>query len=60
MINYEVPIHVNSLVHRCGRTARAGKSGNAYVLMEDYQVNHFHFLALIVTRLHSFILWSDK
>lgn len=30
VINYDVPISSQQYVHRCGRTARAGASGNAY------------------------------
>jgi superfamily II DNA/RNA helicase len=56
VISYEVPLHVNSLVHRCGRTARAGKSGDAYVLMEDHQVLGVTALPLISKRRNSLIL----
>ncbi|SMN21597.1 similar to Saccharomyces cerevisiae YNR038W DBP6 Essential protein involved in ribosome biogenesis [Maudiozyma saulgeensis] len=30
IVNYDVPISSQQYVHRCGRTARAGASGNAY------------------------------
>ncbi|USN55343.1 MAG: C-terminal helicase domain-containing protein [Candidatus Peribacteria bacterium] len=37
VINYDVPNDPESYVHRIGRTARAGKSGNAlmFVTKED-------------------------
>ena len=32
VINYDIPMHSENYVHRIGRTARAGKSGNAITL----------------------------
>lgn len=32
VINYDIPMHAENYVHRIGRTARAGKSGNAIML----------------------------
>jgi len=32
VINYDIPMHAENYVHRIGRTARAGKSGNAITL----------------------------
>jgi len=40
VINYDLPEEVASYVHRIGRTARAGKSGQAYSLVcEDHAMN---------------------
>ena len=32
VINYEFPLNIKTFIHRCGRTARAGKSGTVYSL----------------------------
>ncbi|MFQ5328454.1 MAG: DEAD/DEAH box helicase [Thermodesulfobacteriota bacterium] len=40
VINYDLPEEVASYVHRIGRTARAGKTGQAYSLVcEDHAMN---------------------
>jgi hypothetical protein len=41
VINYEVPTHVKTYVHRVGRTARAGRSGVSYTLLQNEEVYHF-------------------
>ena len=38
VINYDVPAHVQTYVHRVGRTARAGKVGYAYTLVRYEEV----------------------
>ena len=38
VINYDVPAHVQTYVHRVGRTARAGKPGTAYTLVRHEEV----------------------
>lgn len=41
VINYDVPIFAKTYVHRCGRTARAGKQGMAISLLKGGQVRQF-------------------
>ena len=41
VINYDVPGFAKTYVHRCGRTARAGKSGVAISLLKGGQVGQF-------------------
>jgi ATP-dependent RNA helicase DDX51/DBP6 len=41
VINYDVPGFAKTYVHRCGRTARAGKSGTAISLLKGGQVGQF-------------------
>ncbi|KAL7065660.1 putative ATP-dependent RNA helicase DBP6 [Cryptosporidium serpentis] len=41
VINYDVPINWKVYIHRIGRTARAGKVGYTYTLVDKYQINYF-------------------
>ncbi|KAL2129383.1 hypothetical protein VTI74DRAFT_7879 [Chaetomium olivicolor] len=41
VINYDVPISETSYVHRVGRTARAGRSGCAWTLLEHAEARRF-------------------
>jgi len=41
VINYDVPLFIQSYIHRSGRTARAGKSGSSYTLVKKSQMHHF-------------------
>ncbi|KAJ3080030.1 ATP-dependent RNA helicase dbp6 [Quaeritorhiza haematococci] len=41
VINYDTPPRVKAYVHRCGRTARAGREGNAYTILEKREVRWF-------------------
>ncbi|KAJ1943615.1 ATP-dependent RNA helicase dbp6, partial [Linderina pennispora] len=41
VINYDVPTHMSQYTHRVGRTARAGRAGSAYTLVEASQAYHF-------------------
>ncbi|WFC94786.1 RNA helicase [Malassezia brasiliensis] len=41
VISYDVPVDMAKYVHRVGRTARAGRSGDAWSLVEEQEVFHF-------------------
>ncbi|CAG8521870.1 6839_t:CDS:10 [Acaulospora morrowiae] len=41
VINYDVPVYMKKYVHRVGRTARAGRRGDAYSLVETQEANYF-------------------
>jgi ATP-dependent RNA helicase DDX51/DBP6 len=41
VINYDIPTSVTNYVHRVGRTARAGRSGNAWTLFTDTEGRWF-------------------
>ncbi|KAL5369828.1 eIF4a-1-like RNA SFII helicase Dbp6p [Cryptosporidium parvum] len=41
VINYDVPNNIKTYIHRAGRTARAGKIGYTYTMVENNQIRHF-------------------
>ncbi|TPX71517.1 hypothetical protein SpCBS45565_g01046 [Spizellomyces sp. 'palustris'] len=41
VVNYDVPTRVKTYVHRIGRTARAGRVGVAYTILEDREARWF-------------------
>ncbi len=45
VINYDVPVDMRKYVHRVGRTARAGRTGDAWTLVEEQEVS----LAMLVS-----------
>lgn len=38
VVNYDAPVDMRKYVHRVGRTARAGRVGDAWTLVEDQEV----------------------
>lgn len=41
VINYDVPVDMRKYVHRVGRTARAGREGEAWTLVETQEAKYF-------------------
>ncbi|KAJ7585027.1 DEAD-domain-containing protein [Mycena floridula] len=41
VVSYDVPVDMRKYVHRVGRTARAGRSGDAWTLVEEQEARHF-------------------
>jgi len=41
VVNYDAPVDMRKYVHRVGRTARAGRMGDAWTLVEEQEARHF-------------------
>ncbi|KAL1920871.1 uncharacterized protein VTP21DRAFT_11506 [Calcarisporiella thermophila] len=41
VISYDVPVFMKKYIHRVGRTARAGREGDAYTIVETQEARHF-------------------
>jgi len=41
VVSYDVPVDIRKYVHRLGRTARAGRSGDAWTLVEEQEARYF-------------------
>ncbi|KAF9223498.1 DEAD-domain-containing protein [Gyrodon lividus] len=41
VVSYDTPIDIRKYVHRVGRTARAGRDGDAWTLVEEQEARHF-------------------
>eukprot|EP00484_Ammonia_sp_Unknown_P008570 CAMPEP_0197075740 /NCGR_PEP_ID=MMETSP1384-20130603/211763_1 /TAXON_ID=29189 /ORGANISM="Ammonia sp." /LENGTH=633 /DNA_ID=CAMNT_0042514589 /DNA_START=27 /DNA_END=1930 /DNA_ORIENTATION=+ len=48
IINYDIPIHSKDYIHRVGRTARAGKKGQAINLVTQYDVEIFQRIEQLI------------
>ncbi|KAJ4478107.1 DEAD-domain-containing protein [Lentinula aciculospora] len=46
VIQYDPPTDPKVFSHRCGRTARAGRSGRAYTLLVDREVGYVDFVSV--------------
>jgi len=44
VISYDVPLDIRKYVHRSGRTARAGREGSAWTLLEEQEARHFKLM----------------
>jgi len=38
VISYDTPRHIQTYIHRIGRTARAGQQGTAFTLLQNKEV----------------------
>lgn len=58
VVQVEPPADPKAFSHRCGRTARAGRSGRAYVLLCGREVEYVDFMAVrkIPLKRHPYIL----
>jgi superfamily II DNA/RNA helicase len=50
VVNYDLPMDIKSHVHRVGRTARAGKPGDAFTLISPFQQSLFQEIMKKVDR----------
>ncbi|CUA68560.1 ATP-dependent RNA helicase dbp6 [Schizosaccharomyces pombe 972h-] [Rhizoctonia solani] len=41
VVSYDIPVDMRKYVHRVGRTARAGRKGDAWSLVEDQEARYF-------------------
>lgn len=41
VVSYDAPVDMRKYVHRVGRTARAGRAGDAWTLVEEQEVRFF-------------------
>lgn len=50
VINYDTPVHIQTYLHRAGRTARAGRRGVVSTLLHSKQAHHFKALVQLAER----------
>jgi len=44
VVSYDTPLDIRKYVHRSGRTARAGREGSAWTLLEEQEARHFKLM----------------
>ena len=62
VVNYDAPTLAKAYVHRVGRTARAGRSGSCYTLLQPGQQGGFHSLMKEIEHntVHIYRVGEDK
>lgn len=61
VINFDIPVHSKDYIHRVGRTARAGRSGQAITLVSQYDVELYQRIEhLIGKKLPQFECEKDE
>ncbi|KAK0598845.1 hypothetical protein LWI29_038551 [Acer saccharum] len=61
VINYDIPTNSKDYIHRVGRTARAGRSGGAISLVNQYELEWFlQIEKLIGKKLPEFAAEEDE
>ena len=50
MIHYDFPPRMKLFIHRSGRTARAGKKGNCFILLSKEELAYLVDLSIYVGR----------
>lgn len=50
VINYQMPVNAETYVHRCGRTARIGKSGTSYSLLSPDDEKNFRTIYWVLNK----------
>jgi superfamily II DNA/RNA helicase len=50
VFNFDVPIHSEDYVHRIGRTGRAGREGNAFMMVGKLDDKHFKAIVALIKK----------
>jgi len=53
VVNYDAPVDIRKYVHRVGRTARAGRSGTSWTLLEEQEARYFKGMMKEIDHLQS-------
>jgi ATP-dependent RNA helicase DDX51/DBP6 len=65
VINYDAPVHVNTYLHRVGRTARAGRAGLSITLLVAKEARHCKAMVRSINRGSATmkfrsLIWADE
>jgi len=62
VVSYDVPVDMRKYVHRVGRTARAGREGDAWTLVEQQEVRRgsFAIQTQLVDIILNFLLLNNR
>lgn len=47
VVSYDAPVDMRKYVHRVGRTARAGRAGDAWTMVEEQEVRSNIYVVLV-------------